>query len=129
MFKLIYIRESIWKCIKYWIVYWIGYSHLSRSNIKKNKIVQAIRQCRGLLKTYTKILRCVTTFLDGGFWRYSSKSHFFLTFWGPKTYFWGLKVYMASDMLILGVVYFIQFLIWSKYPSNLYPKSANFWNF
>ena len=55
-------------------------SHLYRSNIKENKIVQAIRQCRGLSKTHTKIFRCLTTFLDGGFWRYSSKTHFFLTF-------------------------------------------------
>ena len=42
-------------------------SHLSRSKFKKNKKSQAFCQCRGLSKTHTKILRCVTTFLDGDF--------------------------------------------------------------
>ena len=43
-------------------------AHLSRSKFKKNKKSQAFCQCRGLSKTHSKILRCVTTFLDGGFW-------------------------------------------------------------
>ena len=44
-------------------------AHLSRSKFKKNKKSQAFCQCRGLSKTHTKILRCVTTFLDGRFRR------------------------------------------------------------
>ena len=43
-------------------------AHLSRSNIKENKIVQSIANAGVSQKPVQKFL-CLTTFLDGGFWR------------------------------------------------------------
>ena len=44
-------------------------AHLSRTKIKGKKMSRTNGQCRGLSMTIRKVGRCVTTFLDGRFWR------------------------------------------------------------
>ena len=66
---------------------------------------------QGSLKNPYKNFEMSHNFFGWGILEIFLKNPFFITFWGPKTYFWGSKVYMASDTLILGVVYVIQYLI------------------
>ena len=72
-----------------------------------------------------KVERCVTTFLDGRFWRYLiPKSSLFSNFWGPESAFFRSKTFLASNWLFLGVSYFPvpDFEIWSRFGGEIEEK-------